>query len=146
MANAEFDVQGRNAAERLHFQSCASAFVLEGLWIVELQSLAIVTDNDDEMVEDIGPQNSLDGATNAGREVAEGIKREGWYGNLETWEVENGVGQRFRASVAVRKKAESDSTNVVERGSRTRGIEEKPRWSSAVHADWDQNEMIRNLD
>lgn len=75
MADAEFDVQCRNAIEQLHFQFYASAFVLEGLRIVKLQSLAIVTDNHDEMAENVGSQNSLDGPANAGRDVAKGIER-----------------------------------------------------------------------
>src|SRR5579864_4629018 len=146
MADAEFDVESRNAIEGLHFQFYARSFVLERLRFVKLQSLAIVTDDDDEMAENVGSQNSLDGAANAGREVAEGIECEGRYGNFETGKVENGVGQGLRARGAGRKKAESDSANIVERGSRSRGIEEKPRSPGAVHADRDQNEMIRNFD
>lgn len=46
----------------------------------------------------------------------------------------------------MRKKAEGDSANIVERGSRARGIKEKPRGPSAVYADWDENEMIRDFD
>lgn len=145
MAEAEFGVEGRNAIERLHFQFCASAFVLERLRVVELQSLAIITDNDDEMAEDVGSQNSLDGPANARREIAEGIEREGRYGNLKTGEVENDVGQRFGASGTVRKKAKRDGANIVERRNRARGIEKKPRWPCAVHADRDENEMIRNF-
>jgi len=146
MTNAEFDVEGRSAIDGLHFQFYASAFVLEGLRIVKLQSLAIVTDNDDEMAEDIGSQNTLDGAADAGRKVAEGIEGEGRYGNLKTGKIENDVGQRFGASGAVRKKAEGDSANIIERRSRARGIEKKPRWPSTVHPDRNQNEMIRNFD
>lgn len=145
MAEAEPGVEGRNAIERLHFQFCASAFVLEGLRIVELQSLAIVADNDDEMAEDVGSQNSLDGPADAGREIAEGIERKGRYGNFQTGKIENDVGQGFGASGTVRKKAEGDRANIVERGSRARGIEKKPRWPGAVHADGDENEMIRNF-
>lgn len=54
MADVEFDVEGWNAIEQLHFQFYARAFVLEGLRIVKLQSLAIVTNNDDEMAENVG--------------------------------------------------------------------------------------------
>jgi len=145
MANAEFGVQGRNAVERLHFQFYASAFVLEGLWVVKLQSLAIITDNDDEMAENVCSQNPLDSATNAGRDVAEGIEPEGRYRNFKTGKIENDVGQRFGASGAVRKKAEGDGADIVERRGCARSIEKKPRWPGAVHADGDENEMIRNF-